>query len=98
KGAERVAVLGVSMGGASALAAATRDDRIGAVIAESTHATLANAIQARLERSGYPLSIPGNWAILLGGLLRTGVDMSSADPLQAIEHLDERPVMLISGG
>lgn len=98
KGTERVAVLGVSMGGAATLAAATRDDRIGAVIAESTHATLANAIQARLERAGYPLSIPGNWAVLLGGLLRTGVDMSSADPLQAIEHLDERPVLLVAGG
>ena len=43
-------VLGVSMGGATVLAAADRDERVDAVIVESTHATLANAIQARLER------------------------------------------------
>ena len=71
---------------------------IDAVIVESTHATLANAVQARLETGGYPLSIPGNWAALLGALLRTGVDMSSADPLQAITRLDGRPVLIISGG
>ena len=58
KGPDRIAVLGSSMGGASALAAAVGDERIDALIVESTHATLANAIQARLEREGYPLSVP----------------------------------------
>lgn len=98
KAPTEVVVLGVSMGGASALTAAATDPRIDALIVESTHATLANAIQARLEAGGYPLSIPGNWAALLGGLIRTGVDMSAADPLQAIEELDGRPVLLINGG
>jgi len=98
KGSAPVAVLGVAMGGASGLNAAVADPRIGAVIAESTHSTLANAVQARLEEGGYPLSIPGNWAILLGGLLRTGVDMSAADPIQAIARLDDRPVLVVSGG
>lgn len=98
KGPTPVAVLGVSMGGASGLNAAVADERIVAVIAESTHATLANAIQARLQEGGYPLAIPGNWAILLGGLLRTGVDMSAADPIQAIARLDERPVLIVTGG
>jgi pimeloyl-ACP methyl ester carboxylesterase len=92
-----IVVFGVSMGGASALSAAANDPRIDAVIVESTHATLANAIQARLEAGGYPLSIPGNWAALLGALLRTGVDMSAADPLQAIEGLEGRPVLLVTG-
>lgn len=95
---QSIAVLGVSMGGATALNLAVRDDRIDSLIVESTHATLANAVQARLELGGYPLSIPGNWAVLLGGLLRTGVDMSAADPLQAIERLNDRPVLLVYGG
>jgi pimeloyl-ACP methyl ester carboxylesterase len=95
KGPDRVAVLGVSMGGATALYAAAADDRIDAVIAESTHAAIANAIQARLERSGYPLALPGSWAVLLGTLMRTGVDVSSADPIQSIERLDGRPVLVI---
>lgn len=93
-----VAVLGVSMGGASALNAAIRDDRVDAVIVESTHATLANAVQARLDESGYPLSLPGAWSALLGALIRTGVDLSSADPVQAITRLEARPVLIVSGG
>ncbi len=98
KAPDHVAVLGVSMGGASTLMQAARDERIDAVIVESTHATLANAIQARLDSEGYPLAVPGSWAALLGALIRTGVDMSSADPVQAIDLLDGRPVLLIGGG
>ena len=97
KGPDRVALLGVSMGGASVLGAADGDERIDAVVIESTHATLANAIVARLERGGYPLAVPGSWATLLGTLMRTGEDVSSADPVQAIARLDERPVLIISG-
>ena len=95
KAPERIAVLGVSMGGATALAEADRDERIDAVIAESTHATLANAAQARLDRSGYPLALPGSWAILLGSLVRTGEDVSAVDPIQAVARLDGRPLLLI---
>ena len=68
------------------------------MIIESTHATMANAIQARLEQAGYPLSLPGSWAVLLGTLVRTGQDVSSADAVQAIARLDERPVLIVSGG
>ncbi len=93
-----IAVLGVSMGGAAAVDEAVGDPRVTAVIIDSTHATLANALQARLARDGYPLSLPGAWAILLGGLLRTGEDMSSADPLQAIDGYGERPVLIVAAG
>jgi pimeloyl-ACP methyl ester carboxylesterase len=98
KAPEQIAVFGVSMGGAIAASQADRDERVDAVILESTHATLATAIQARLDRSGYPLSMPGSWAILLGGLVRTGQDMSAADPIQAVARLDGRPLLLIYGG
>ncbi len=91
-----VAVLGVSMGGAAAINEAAADTRVDAVILDSTHATLANALQARLDRDGYPLSLPGAWAILLGGLLRTGEDMSAADPVQAIARYRDRPVLIIA--
>lgn len=98
KGPERVAVIGVSMGGATALATAVRDERIDALVVESTHATIANAIQARLEKSGYPLAMPGSWAVLLGTLMRTGTDVSSADPIQAVERIDGRPLLLVYDG
>ena len=47
---------------------------------------------------GYPLPMPGSWAVLLGTLMRTGVDVSGADPIQAIERLDGRPVLLLDAG
>ena len=98
KGPSRIAVLGVSMGGAAAVNEAAEDERIDALILDSTHATLANALQARLERAGYPLPMPGAWSILLGGLIRTGQDMSAVDPVQAIERYEDRPVLIIAGG
>jgi len=98
KGPEQIALFGVSMGGASALAEADRDERVDAVIAESAHAALADAAQARLDASGYPLSLPGSWAILLGTLIRTGEDVSAVDPVQTVERLDDRPLLLIHAG
>ncbi len=95
KGPEQIVLFGVSMGGATVLAEADQDERVDAVIAESTHATLANAAQARLDASGYPLSMPGSWAILLGTLIRTGEDVSAVDPVQTVERLDDRPLLLI---
>ena len=93
-----IAVLGVSMGGATALAEARGDERVDALIVESTHATLANAAQARLDGSGYPLALPGSWAILLGTLMRTGEDVSAVDPLQSVARLAGRPLLLIDAG
>ena len=100
KGATRIGVLGVSMGGAAAVNEATTDDRVDALVLDSTHATLANALVARLERAGYPLAVPGAWSILFGGLLRTGLDMSAVDPVQAVERYGKsgRPLLLVSAG
>lgn len=93
-----IAVLGVSMGGTAAINEADADDRVTAVILDSMHATLANAFQARLESDGFPLALPGAWSILLGGLLRTGEDMSAVDPVQAISRYGERPVLIVAAG
>lgn len=93
-----IALLGVSMGGATAVNVAAKDARVNALIIDSTHATLANALQARLERAGYPLALPGAWSILLGGLIRTGLDMSEVDPVQVIGRYGARPLLIIVGG
>ena len=98
KAPDRVAVLGVSMGGATALAEAERDERVDAVIVESTHATLANAAQARMDEAGYPLSMPGSWSILLGSLMRTGEDVTAVDPVLSVGRLDARPLLIVHGG
>lgn len=93
-----IALLGVSMGGAAAIDAAAEDDRVAAVILDSPHATLASALQAQLESRGLPLALPGSWSILLGGLLRTGEDLSVADPVQSIARIGDRPVLIVAAG
>lgn len=98
KGPAQVVLLGVSMGAATAVNVAAIDDRVVALIVDSTHPTLQGAVQARLDRAGYPLSLPGSWGILMGGLLRTGVDMTSADPENAIAELGDRPALILVGG
>jgi pimeloyl-ACP methyl ester carboxylesterase len=98
KGPEWIGVLGTSLGGATALNEAVADDAVDALILDSTHATLANALQARLDRAGYPLSLPSAWSVLLGSLLRTGQDISAVDPVQRIGSYRERPLLLIFGG
>lgn len=93
-----VAVLGVAMGGVTAIDEAAGDDRVSAVILDSTHATLVGSLQAQLQHEGYPLALPGAWSILLGGLLRTGEDMSVADPIQSIGRIGERPLLIVEAG
>lgn len=98
KSPSSIAVLGVSMGGATAIDEAVHDERVAAVILDSTHATLVSALQTQLESKGLPLALPGAWAILLGGLLRAGEDLSLADPVQAIEQIGNRPVLIVDAG
>jgi len=98
KSPSSIAVLGVSMGGATAIDEAATDERVAAVILDSTHATLVGALQAQLDNKGLPLALPGAWSILLGGLLRTGEDLSLADPIQAIAALVDRPVLIVAAG
>ena len=93
-----IALLGVSMGGASVLAESIADERIAAVVLDSTHASISNAIQARLEADGYPLALPGSWATLLGSLIRTGQDISAVDPVQGVTRYGSRPLLIIEGG
>jgi len=94
----RLGLLGVSMGGATSVNVAASDERVNAVVLDSTQATLAGAVEARLKQQGYPLAVPGAWSILLGGLIRTGQDMSAVDPQQAIARIGARPVLIIEGG
>jgi fermentation-respiration switch protein FrsA (DUF1100 family) len=98
KSPSSIAVLGVSMGGAAAIDEAAEDERVAAIILDSTHATLVSALEAQLESRGFPLALPGSWSILLGGLLRTGEDLSVADPVQAIARIGERPVLIVTAG
>jgi pimeloyl-ACP methyl ester carboxylesterase len=95
KAPTRIAVLGVRMGGATAAGVARGDARVEALILDSTHPTLVGAVEAGLSAGGYPLALPAAWAILFGGLIRTGIDLSVGDPLHAVDDLDDRPLLVL---
>ena len=96
KGPERIGVLGSSMGAATALREAATDTRVDAMAIDSAHARLSYTIEARVQRAGHP-AYPGTWAIFLASLLRTGVDYGAADPLDAVPHLGDRPLLILHG-
>ncbi len=92
-----IAVMGNSMGGATAVMTAADDQRIEALILDSMHARVEDVIGRRLEvDEGHP-SVPGTPAILLGIWLRTGINLMDANPINYIPALDHRPLLLIHG-
>ncbi|HLX35591.1 MAG TPA: alpha/beta fold hydrolase [Candidatus Limnocylindrales bacterium] len=92
-----IGAVGNSMGGATVLAAAAHDQRIRAVILESTHATLiASGGNIAENEHGYPAQ-PTGWAIITFTSWRIGADVTSIDPVRTIGELGNRPVLLIHG-
>jgi len=93
-----LAVFGQSMGGQTSVNVVAQDPRVDALILESTHDRLASAMVARIHNAGYPFGEVGYLSIVLGTWLRTGVNVLSADPIEAIVAMGSRPVLLIHGG
>ena len=92
-----IAVMGNSMGGGTAVLAAATDQRIEALILDSTHARVEDILGRRLEvDAGHP-SLPGTPTILLGIWLRTGLNLMDANPVNFIPALGHRPLLLIHG-
>jgi pimeloyl-ACP methyl ester carboxylesterase len=93
-----IGALGDSGGAATALMAARSDERIEAVVTDSSHATQERAVAAgmRKQRPPHP-AYPGTWAIMLGFWLRTGHRMSEADPIDSVRMLGTRPYLILHG-
>lgn len=92
-----VAVFGESMGAITAANAVASGVAVQALILDSAPANVASAAQRRVESAGYPLGLPASWAIMLGALFRTGVDVTAADPLITIDGVGSVPVLIIQG-
>jgi uncharacterized protein len=98
KGPETIVLWGQSMGGHTAVNVAAADPRIDGLILDVTHSRLRVPMVNRIRDAGYPFGEVGYLAIWLGTWMRTGVDVFSEEPIDAIQHLGERPVLLVSGG
>jgi pimeloyl-ACP methyl ester carboxylesterase len=97
KGAERIGVLGNSLGAATALAEAVDDERVSALALDSMHTRIRYQIEARVAHSPYPGYVGTTWAILAGIGIRTGVDIESIDAEDIIVRYGARPLLLTHG-
>lgn len=91
-----IGVLGDSLGAAAALAEATTDPRVEALVLESMHTRLRYQIEARVQENGHP-AYPATWAVFLAARIRTGVDIGSMDPEDELPRLGHVPILLIHG-
>jgi alpha-beta hydrolase superfamily lysophospholipase len=95
RGADRIAVLGVSLGAGDALLAAARDPRIGAVIADSSWADERVQLQRMSAVNVGPLSLPVlPYEADLVDMLAGG-RLEDARPGDEIVRIAPRPLLLI---
>ncbi|GIV14762.1 MAG: alpha/beta hydrolase [Armatimonadota bacterium] len=92
-----ILLFGSSMGGAVAIMTAARDQRVGAVIADSAYARLAHAAntwwEAGFGRVLGKLCRPVKYV----AMLFTRTPLSHAEPIREIGKIAPRPVLLIHG-
>lgn len=99
RGLGPVGILGISMGAAIAIIAAADDPRIAAVIADSPFARLPWAVAEAAKVRGYPpvLAPLVAQAAVRAAALRLGYPPSAFDPIEAVERIAPRPLLLIHG-
>ena len=89
-----IAVLGISLGGAAVIGAASQEDAIGAVIIESTFADLQTLIDPNWKsESGLPsLFLPGVYWIWQ---VRFGINLREIKPVREIVKIRQRPILIL---
>ena len=89
-----IGVLGISMGGAAVIGAASEEPAIGVVVLESTFADLNPLIEEQWENvSGMPMFVlPG---VLLMNRLIYGYDLTAVQPVNETVAVPPRPILII---
>lgn len=91
------AAVGVSLGGAAILQALPQAPAIRAVVLDSVHGRIVDAMGTGVAHDrGYP-AWPTGWAMATGASLRLGFDITAADPVRTIPALGDRPLLLLHG-
>ena len=92
-----IVLVGVSMGGASALRAAA-DAGAAAVFAESAYADLGAMVEAQVAALG-PLRTPAAWAVAVAAWLQLGISLDEVSPRRSLAALPgDVPVALVHAG
>ena len=93
--AERIGLLGVSLGAATVLIATGHEPRVAATWEDSSYADLPSIIRDELTREGYPTILePGAG---LTARLISGDDLTSFSPLDGVNRLAGRPIFITHG-
>lgn len=93
--ADRIGLLGVSLGAATVLIAAGEEPGVAATWEDSSYADIEVAIRAELTREHYPTFLePGG--IVMARLL-SGDDLSSLSPIGGVRKIGVRPLFITHG-
>jgi fermentation-respiration switch protein FrsA (DUF1100 family) len=95
--ADRIGVLGQSMGGATAIMSAARIPEIRAVVAESAYTSMEDNITNGVQRlAGLP-AFPFAPLVIFWGQREAGINISEVRPVDEIASLSPRPVLIVHG-
>ena len=99
RGLGPIGIVGISMGASIAIMAAAEDERIAAVVADSPFARLRWAVAAFCRNRGYPRSVAPLAAYVgcRATAIRLGYPMTAFDPVEVVERIAPRPLLLIHG-
>lgn len=105
-GGKKIALMGVSMGGATAIEEAASDSRVTTVIDDCAFDTIKDAVEPRVKLARQqvgPLQIPYPFPGLVSDAIdqkvqqELGEPVLTADPLHAVRQLGDRPLLIIHG-
>lgn len=88
---------GNSMGAATVLGEAASDPRVRALILDSMHSSVVASFTDGTANERNLPGLPTAWAMVAVSNLRSGVDITSVDPVKTIATVGNRPVLLIHG-
>jgi uncharacterized protein len=93
--ANRIGILGISMGGASAILAAAKDKRIRAVVDDSGFSDAPRVIDAAFEHFVHLPAFPFAPITVAIADLRAGIDVARVRPMDVIAEISPRPLLII---
>jgi pimeloyl-ACP methyl ester carboxylesterase len=93
--AEKIGILGFSSAGATSIMAAARYPELKAVVAEGGYADMGGLVDGDAKLR-YPETLM-RWAIRATYRLSTGISLENLKPLEAVDNIYPRPILLIYG-
>ncbi len=93
--ADRIGLVGVSLGAATVLIATGHEPRVAATWEDSSYADLPSIIRDELTRSSYPTFL--DTGAVLAARILGGDDLTSFSPLDGVNRLDGRPIFITHG-